>query len=400
MTKGMKGITLIALVITIIVLLILAGITIATVMGENGILAKTNEAKKESALETAEEIVKLEIENLNIENHSNDLLENKINISDEIDNIIDYTNNTKVQAKDGVIATRAGAYGIALQYNGKTERILYIDKDNFTVSSKEGNELKYANETVKIGDYVNYKCPDNLGYDGTWRVSGVEEGQVKLISTNFVSELTLNGREGYNQGLNLLEEICNKYSDGVMSTNSRSINMDDIVKLGKYDKTTYGTSKIYQYGNKVTYKLTADGVSYSGENGVSGISSDNKKFVSIEGKTLEQDEEYTITSNMYGDRYGIPSGSIEHTVLFKGYSAYWLANQYTLAGEGYVKWTLFHGSGYGTEQDTRYPLWNSKERANNITNGVRAVVYLKDYVQIDTSENKDGSTEELAYELL
>ncbi len=37
-----KGITLIALVITIILLLILAGITIAMLTGENGILRKSN----------------------------------------------------------------------------------------------------------------------------------------------------------------------------------------------------------------------------------------------------------------------------------------------------------------------------------------------------------------------
>ena len=42
-----EGITLIALVITIIVLLILAGVTIATLMGDNGILTKANEGKEE-----------------------------------------------------------------------------------------------------------------------------------------------------------------------------------------------------------------------------------------------------------------------------------------------------------------------------------------------------------------
>ena len=38
--KGKKGITLIALVITIVVLLILAGVTIATLTGDNGLLQK------------------------------------------------------------------------------------------------------------------------------------------------------------------------------------------------------------------------------------------------------------------------------------------------------------------------------------------------------------------------
>ncbi len=54
-----KGITLIALVITIIVLLILAGVTIATLFGDNGVLTKATEAKNEQADATVEEAVKL-----------------------------------------------------------------------------------------------------------------------------------------------------------------------------------------------------------------------------------------------------------------------------------------------------------------------------------------------------
>ncbi len=45
---GKKGITLISLVITIIVLLILAGVTIATLTGENGILTRAQEAKNKT----------------------------------------------------------------------------------------------------------------------------------------------------------------------------------------------------------------------------------------------------------------------------------------------------------------------------------------------------------------
>ena len=54
-----KGITLIALVITIIVLLILAGVTIATLTGENGILTRAEIAKKETHISEEKEIVKL-----------------------------------------------------------------------------------------------------------------------------------------------------------------------------------------------------------------------------------------------------------------------------------------------------------------------------------------------------
>ena len=48
--KANKGITLIALVITIIVLLILAAISIATLTGENGLLTKASTAKEKAIL--------------------------------------------------------------------------------------------------------------------------------------------------------------------------------------------------------------------------------------------------------------------------------------------------------------------------------------------------------------
>ena len=56
-----RGITLIALVITIIVLLILAGVSIATLTGENGILTKSGTAKEQTEIEEAKEQAKLDI---------------------------------------------------------------------------------------------------------------------------------------------------------------------------------------------------------------------------------------------------------------------------------------------------------------------------------------------------
>lgn len=59
LNKKENGITLIALVITIIVLLILAGITIATLAGDNGILSKANTAGEESKKKEYEEVLKI-----------------------------------------------------------------------------------------------------------------------------------------------------------------------------------------------------------------------------------------------------------------------------------------------------------------------------------------------------
>ena len=54
-TKEMKGITLIALVITIVVLMILAGVSINTVLGDDGIIKKAKEAAEATKRASAEE---------------------------------------------------------------------------------------------------------------------------------------------------------------------------------------------------------------------------------------------------------------------------------------------------------------------------------------------------------
>ncbi len=58
---GKKGITLISLVVTIIILLILAGVTIATLTGENGILNQATKAKEETQKASEDELRKLTI---------------------------------------------------------------------------------------------------------------------------------------------------------------------------------------------------------------------------------------------------------------------------------------------------------------------------------------------------
>lgn len=55
MFKEQKGVTLIALVITIIVLLILAGVSIAFLTGDNGIITKSTKASAETNIAGAKE---------------------------------------------------------------------------------------------------------------------------------------------------------------------------------------------------------------------------------------------------------------------------------------------------------------------------------------------------------
>lgn len=59
--NNMRGITLTALVITIIILLILAGITIVALTGDNGLLTRVKEAKEKTLKADAQEILNLKI---------------------------------------------------------------------------------------------------------------------------------------------------------------------------------------------------------------------------------------------------------------------------------------------------------------------------------------------------
>ena len=49
-SKEERGITLIALVVTIVVLLILAGITISLVFGSNGVIQKAQDSKEQTEI--------------------------------------------------------------------------------------------------------------------------------------------------------------------------------------------------------------------------------------------------------------------------------------------------------------------------------------------------------------
>ena len=60
--KSRKGITLIALIVTIIVLLILAGISISALVGENGLIAQARKAKEVAERAEIQEKIELAVQ--------------------------------------------------------------------------------------------------------------------------------------------------------------------------------------------------------------------------------------------------------------------------------------------------------------------------------------------------
>lgn len=71
--KKENGITLISLVVTIIILIVLAGIAINITVGDNGIFTKAKEAKKQQEIVQITEKLELEKANLKLENYENRL---------------------------------------------------------------------------------------------------------------------------------------------------------------------------------------------------------------------------------------------------------------------------------------------------------------------------------------
>lgn len=73
MLKNQKGITLVALVVTIIVLLILAAVTITLALGQNGIIGKAVEAKESQVGRSVEEDCLSALAALQVDIYANDL---------------------------------------------------------------------------------------------------------------------------------------------------------------------------------------------------------------------------------------------------------------------------------------------------------------------------------------
>ena len=77
--KENKGITLIALVITIIVLLILAGVSIAMLTGQNGILSQAQNASTQTEIAEEKEIIGLAYNGAMAENNATEISYSTLN---------------------------------------------------------------------------------------------------------------------------------------------------------------------------------------------------------------------------------------------------------------------------------------------------------------------------------
>ena len=217
-----EGITLIALVITIIVLLILAGVTIATLMGDNGILTKATEAKNDQADATIKEAIALLWNEYQLEiksSNSEGVKESTKIASTEI---------TKIQGeKINYRATTATSFWDFLL----TEKMV-IDGDGvIDVNKLTGQTLDRGNGTGVTDVYKIERNTETNAYTLKYCVKAGEEESIWNVTEinndeedDSVLKLTINGRREdlediiieYNEGMTWREWIESDYNNDLL----------------------------------------------------------------------------------------------------------------------------------------------------------------------------------------
>ena len=143
--KNVNGITLIALVLTIIVLLILASVSIAMLTGENGILRQTSNAKENTTKAEEEEKIKLAVVGSSI----ND--DGLVEVLDETSFRNELKNQFASQELD-VVVNGDGSFIIEIK---DTNRKYYVNDDKTVINSDNIIEINNEEELKTFRDDVN-----------------------------------------------------------------------------------------------------------------------------------------------------------------------------------------------------------------------------------------------------
>ena len=190
--KNTKGITLIALVVTIIILLILAGISIAMLTGNNGVLTQGQRAKEETRIASVEETVKLYKQGKYIDSatkttteNANEMLEDlkkqKLLSEDEIDRENEIIT---IKRKDGSIAKEI-QYGTLTINISKTPEKEKAVRVTLKVESVEGTKALNVNSQEDMENFFN-KSEDE------------KKDLIKRIYPTYINEITKNSKNPMN----------------------------------------------------------------------------------------------------------------------------------------------------------------------------------------------------------
>ncbi len=337
--KKQKGITLIALVITIIVLLILAGISIAILAGENGLLTKANKAEEEIKKATYKEVLEL----LGAEIRPEKILEN-LGTKEFMDR---YQGKIEEEIKGGDILKGA-------TLKRKNEETIYV-------ITKEGWGYKITENKVEfLGKKGENPPPDLREANITWNL--IPNGwtnqniTVKIIvigieMKDFILQYSKDGKDWsdykepfiveengtiYARLINQLDEIggtATKNIDKIdrtpptikLTVNDEEITHNSARLRATVEDTQSGYTASYQYYLNGSFRATGNGLSYTFENlkpktqytlkfwvkDRAGNPAEESITITTKEPIIEKGviyKEKTVANDDYGNKVTIPGG--------------------------------------------------------------------------------------------
>lgn len=217
--KSNNGITLVALVVTIIILLVLAGIAIATLGGENGLFARVKQAKKAHIQAEMQEQLTLALNELQVDKKGSASLDDVT--QDWINTVIssDYSPTIKEDAS----------------LNGK---LVVMNKSNITGKFLIGQNLEIRSSEYNLS---------SLEFE--YETGKIENGKVKILIkiTDKVN------------GIKQIDYPDPSESPLIMNNRKEPVGIDYSVELGKEYKFTITTGD----GNKTEKIIKIDDYFYN-----------------------------------------------------------------------------------------------------------------------------------------
>lgn len=429
-SKRMSGITLIALVITIIVLLILAGVTIATLTGDNGILTKASDAKVQTD-ETAErEAIGIAYNGAIAETKGGSVtaegLNSQFSINGTKATATANGDKIKIDFETGRSYT-INAYGTVEKYIDIAQYIKVGDYINYnpTVTTKDGqtaveaSKLTYTSPTGTATEHGNGDSAQTFTATANtkWRVLNINsDGTVELISENIIqtsattpSNFILRGARGYLYAEQELNEVCKIFGYGYGADTSKGANYTvggpaDTPITGKIEGTGARSitiedinkqAGIYEENGQMKY---SDGTVIDSGYGYTADPTVDVFYPTVDttkGNTTTGASTTAGVKNIKRTYYGYTKSKIVDTniqnMLFNG--KYWLASRCIVA------------PGWGLCDFDLRVVFGDRVRGDNVcdSNGsalyhrscgylsVRPVVNLKsDIIDVETSSEYNG----------
>ena len=375
--KEENAITLVALVITIVVLLILAGVSINLVLGENGLITKAKEASEKTKNMDTKEKIELSVASAKMKSADFENI-TKENLQETLTDEMPNKTISIVEDEDAWLVTVDNTEKYWVSKNGKV------------------TDGSYLYNNVVVGDYVEYNAgtgfkyttlKENNGYENKtfssnnsikWKVLTKKNGNVYLISDDLIkaddaTDLIFSGKTGYLKGINELNNICSIYGHGNGAEKGINLTAEDVMQLvcdleNYTEKVAIAKTSIYaegtdffdRQGNPVE-EIERDYQYYCSSYRAMDSTKKEYKIIFQTDKTVENETSgfwlatQTVNINSKGCWYGI-------------LETYFSENKYRINGRHFYK------------ADTTYV-----DRASSI----RPVVILKSDAKI-TGKNENG----------